>query len=41
MRVVIAGDFAPRHRLAKQVKERKFKEIFSNKLVDTIKSADY
>lgn len=41
MRVVIAGDFAPRHRLAKQVKERKFQEIFPEKLVCIIKSADY
>ena len=41
MRVIIAGDFAPRHILAKQVKERKFQEIFPEKLVCIIKSADY
>ena len=41
MKLIIAGDFAPRARLAKQIEERKFQEIFSNKLVDVIKSADY
>lgn len=41
MKLLIAGDFAPRERLAKQVEERKFSEIFSNELVDIIKSADY
>ena len=41
MKVIVAGDFAPRARLAQQVKERKFNEIFPNNLVDIIKSADY
>lgn len=41
MKLLIAGDFAPRERLAKQVEERKFSEIFSNELVDIIKNADY
>lgn len=41
MKVIIAGDFAPSARLAEQVKERKFQEIFPKNLVDTIKSADY
>lgn len=41
MNVLIAGDFAPRERLAKQVEERNFSEIFSNELVDIIKSTDY
>lgn len=41
MNVLIAGDFAPRERLAKQVEERNFSEIFSNDLVNIIKSADY
>ena len=41
MRVIIAGDFAPRHRLAKQVEERRFQEIFPDELVAIIKSADY
>lgn len=41
MKVIIAGDFAPRERLAKQVEERRFEEIFPRNLVDIIKSADY
>ena len=41
MKVIVAGDFAPRARLARQIDERRFHEIFPNNLVDTIKSADY
>lgn len=41
MKILIAGDFAPRHRLAKQIEKRDFQEIFSDNLVATIKSADY
>lgn len=41
MKLIIAGDFAPRARLAKQIEQRKFQEIFPNNLVDIIKSADY
>lgn len=41
MKVIIAGDFAPKHRLAKQIEKRDFQEIFSDNLVATIKSADY
>lgn len=41
MKVIIAGDFAPRARLAEQVENRKFQEIFSDNLVNLIKSADY
>lgn len=41
MKILIAGDFAPRHRLAKQVEKRDFQEIFPNDLVGIIKSADY
>ena len=41
MKVIVAGDFAPRHRLAKQMEERRFDEIFSDCLVYIIKSADY
>lgn len=41
MKVIIAGDFAPKHRLAKQVEERKFQKIFPDNLVNLIKSADY
>lgn len=41
MRIIIAGDFAPRERLAKQVEEKRFSEIFPDELVNIIKSADY
>lgn len=41
MKVIIAGDFAPRARLAEQLDKRKFDEIFPLHLVDIIKSADY
>lgn len=40
MKVIIAGDFAPRARLAKQVEEKRFSEIFHKNILDTIKSAD-
>ncbi len=41
MKVLIAGDFVPRARLAKQVEKRNFLQIFPDNLVDIIKSADY
>lgn len=41
MKIIIAGDFAPKARLAKQVETRNFQEIFPDNLVDTIKSSDY
>lgn len=41
MKVIIAGDFAPRHRLAEQVENRKFQEIFPDNIVSLITSADY
>lgn len=41
MKIIIAGDFAPRERLAKQVEERKFEEIFPDNFVEIIKSSDY
>lgn len=41
MKILIAGDFAPRYRLAKQVEKRDFQEIFPDDLVGIIKSADY
>lgn len=41
MNVIVAGDFAPRVRLAKQIKERKFSDIFPEELQTIIKSADY
>ena len=41
MKILIAGDFAPRARLAEQVERRKFQEIFPDNLVNLIKSTDY
>lgn len=41
MKIIVAGDFAPRARLAKQIEEKKFDSIFSEKLRTIIKSADY
>ena len=41
MNVLIAGDFAPKARLAKQIKEKRFDEIFSENLRNVIKSADF
>lgn len=41
MNVIVAGDFAPRARLAQQIKERKFCDIFPKELQTIIKSADY
>ena len=41
MKILIAGDFAPRARLAEQVEKRGFQEIFPDNLVNLIKSADY
>jgi len=39
--VIVAGDFAPRARLAQQIDERKFGDIFPEELQSIIKSADY
>lgn len=41
MNVLIAGDFAPRARLAQQIEERNFGDIFPEKLRNIIKSADF
>lgn len=41
MNVLIAGDFAPRGRNAKQIDEGDFCDIFPDVLVNIIKSADY
>mgnify|MGYP004464634841 CR=1 FL=1 len=41
MKIIIAGDFAPRARLARQVREECFSEIFPQSLIERIKSADY
>lgn len=41
MNVIIAGDFAPRYRLAESVDAEKFQEIFPNDVCEIIKSADF
>lgn len=41
MKVLIAGDFAPVARLAEQIENRKFSEIFQGRLRKIIKSADF
>lgn len=41
MKVIIAGDFAPRARLAEQIVNRKFSETFTEKIREVIKSADF
>ena len=42
MRILIAGDFSQNPpRIEKQIDENNFSEIFSNKLIDIIKSVDY
>lgn len=42
MKVIIAGDFAPSQaRLAKQIENKKFSEVFSEKIREIIKSADF
>lgn len=41
MKILIAGDFAPRARLAKQIEERKFSEVFPEDVREVIKSADF
>lgn len=41
MKIIVAGDFAPRARLAKQIEERKFSEVFPDDVREVIKSADF
>lgn len=41
MKILIAGDFAPRARLAKQIENRKFSEVFPKDIREVIKSADF
>lgn len=40
MKVIIAGDFAPRARLAKQIEAKRFSEVFPENVREIIKSAD-
>lgn len=41
MKILIAGDFAPRARLAKQIENKRYSEVFSEDIRDIIKSADF
>lgn len=41
IKILVAGDFAPSARLAKQIETKNFGEIFPDNLVKIIKSADY
>lgn len=41
MKVIIAGDFAPRARLAKQIEDKLFSEMFPDDIQAIIKSADF
>lgn len=42
MKILIAGDFAPSQaRLAKQIEDKKFSEVFSENVRKIIKSADF
>ena len=41
MKVIIAGDFAPEARLAKQIVEKNFSEVFPDSLCEVIKSSDF
>lgn len=41
MKVLIAGDFAPRARLAQQIENKKFSEVFLENVRNIIRSADF
>lgn len=41
MKVLIAGDFAPLARLAEQIENRKFSDVFPERVREVIKSADF
>lgn len=41
MKILIAGDFAPRARLAKQIKEKRFSEVFSENLRKIVQSVEF
>lgn len=41
MRIIIAGDFAPRARLAKQIYDRRYSEVFPEDIREIITSADF
>ena len=41
MKILIAGDFAPRARLAKQIENKRYSEVFPENVRNIIKSADF
>lgn len=41
MNIIIAGDFAPRARLAKQIEEKQFADVFPENIREIIKSVDF
>lgn len=41
MRIIIAGDFAPRARLAKQIDNRRYSDVFPEDIREIIKSTDF
>lgn len=41
MKIIVAGDYAPRLRLQQQIEERNFEEIFDKELLEIVKSADF
>ena len=41
MKVLVAGDFAPRARLANQIEEKRYSDVFPENLREVIKSVDF
>ena len=41
MKILITGDFAPQARLAKQIEDKRFSEVFPEDIQEIIKSADF
>lgn len=41
MKVLVAGDFAPQARLAKQIEEKRYSDVFPENLREEIKSVDF
>lgn len=41
MKVLVAGDFAPQARLAKQIEEKRYSDVFPENLREVIKSVDF
>lgn len=41
MKILITGDFAPRARLAKQIEEKRYSDVFPENLREVIKSVDF